>query len=382
MRILTLTTSYPDGPEDWRGGFVAALNQALEERGHETVTVTPGPGTLFHGDGVVETLRRRPWLAAQIPPGMARLALGARREVTQCDVILSHWLVPCGLVGAALRKAPAPKWARSRPGPDWSGGPRHVSVVHGGGLRLLDRLPEAVARRTLAGIAAGTDRFQVVAPWMAARLKALHPPIASSVDVDPMGVVLPTDKAAPRPPPPLRVLYVGRLVQRKGVATLLEAVAAVPEATLTIVGDGPERARLETAGSLVGERVHFLGARSPQEVLDLHGEHHVIAAPSLPYPRGGEGTPTAVLDAMAAGLVPLGSRTGGLADLLASGEHGVLVPSDNPDALAAALRRLADTPETLADLSRSARAVTREYAWPQSAARLEARLRDAHERVA
>ncbi|MFH1531513.1 MAG: glycosyltransferase family 4 protein [Pseudomonadota bacterium] len=367
MRILTLTTSYPRGPLDYRGGFVAALDEALAERGHDIVTVTPGHGSLFHRDGVMETLNRHPWLATQLPPGLLRLAAGALREGPRCDAILSHWLLPCGLLGALLR--------RRR-------GPPHLLIEHGGGLRALEHLPPPAARRVLAWIAAGTDRIQAVAPWIAARLAALHPPLASRIDVDPMGVEIPEPGPPPPATPPLRVLFVGRLVPRKGVAILLEAMASTPEVSLTIVGDGPERRRLEALARPLGSRVRFLGERPPCEVPALHTSHHVIAAPSLPYPRGGEGTPTAVLAAMAAGLVPVASNTGGLADLLASGEHGLTFAPGDAAGLAVALRRLATSEETLSDRSDAARGSTRMHAWPQLAARVEARLRWARSRVA
>lgn len=359
MRILTLTTSYPEGPDDYRGCFVAALEEALADRGHEIVTVTPGPGALFHRDGVAETLHRSPWLAYQLPSGLTRLAAGALREVSRCDAVLSHWLIPSGILGALLRRR---------------GGPPHVLVEHGGGLRALDRLPPPAAKRILAWVAGGTDRIQAVAPWIATRLTELHPPLGSTIDVDPMGVSLPESLGSP-PPPPLRVLFVGRLVPLKGVADLLDAIASVAEATLTIVGDGPERANLEQRARPIRDRVHFLGELSPKAVTDLYATHHVIAAPSLPYPRGAEGTPTAVLSAMAAGLVPVASSTGGLADLLAPGGIGVSIPPGDTGALTAALRHLAASKRTLTKLSEAALVKGREQAWAKVAVRVETRLR-------
>jgi glycosyltransferase involved in cell wall biosynthesis len=367
MRILTLTTSYPEGPDDYRGGFVAALDAALVARGNDVTTVTPGPARLFHSDGVLETLVRRPWLAAQLPAGLVRLAAGALREADRADAVLSHWLLPGGLIGAQLRRR---------------GGPRHLLVAHGGGLRALEALPAPVARRALAWLGEGTDRIQAVAPWIAARLATLHPPLASRIDVDPMGVVVPVDAAQAPPARPLRVLSVGRLVPRKGVMTLLEALHTTPEVTLTVVGDGPARARLEAAARPLGAQVRFLGEASPSEVAAQIAAHHVIAAPSLPYPRGGEGTPTAVLEAMAAGLVPVASRTGGLSDLLVSGEDGITVTPGDPAALAAALRWLSEHPDERQAMAGRARLRASPQAWELVAARVEARLRGARSQVA
>ncbi len=367
MRILTLTTSYPEGPDDYRGGFVAALESALADRGHEITTATPGPGSLYHGDGVVETLRRRPWLGIQLPGGLLRLTLEGLRGARRCDAILSHWLLPAGLIGAALRRM---------------GVPRHVLVVHGGGLRALETLPRPVAGKLLAWVAEGTHRVQAVAPRIATRLATHHPPLAGRIDVDPMGVPLSPNPAPAPTPRSLRVLVVGRLVPRKGVQTLLDAAGQVPGVSVTVVGDGPARAPLAARARPHGAPVRFLGEQAPRAVTRLYPEHHVIAAPSLPYPTGGEGTPTAVLGAMSAGLVPVASRTGGLADLLDAEECGLLHRPGDAPALAAALRRLRDHPDAVASLAASARGRAREQTWSQVAARVEARLIGARSRVA
>ena len=361
MRILTLTTSYPDGPEDYRGVFVAELGTALRTLGHQIRVVTPGSGSLFHSDGVAETLRTRPWLAAQIPPGLLHLARRAHREVRDADVMISHWLLPCGLLGAALRRG---------------GGPPHLLIEHGGGLRALETLPAPLARRLLRWIAEGTDAVQAVAPHIRARLAALCPRLEDRIFVEPMGVPPPDSApASPAAPPPLRVLVAGRLLPRKGVAVLIEAAAAAPEIVLTVVGDGPERIRLEALARPLGGRVQFLGEQPPAALDAIYTSHHVVAAPALPYPRGAEGTPTGVLRAMAAGLVPVASKTGGLADLLTSCQEGILVPPGDPTALASALAHLAGDPSRLAACANAARTRGQDHLWPRVAERVDTRLR-------
>ncbi len=361
MRILTLTTSYPDGPEDYRGVFVAELATALEALGHQIRVVTPGSGSLFHSDGVAETLRRRPWLAAQIPPGLLHLARSAHREALNADLVISHWLLPCGLLGTALRRR---------------GGPPHLIIEHGGGLRALETLPAPLARRLLRWIAEGTDAVQAVAPHIRARLAALCPTLEDRIFVEPMGVPPPSSApVSPAPPPPLQVLVAGRLLPRKGVAVLIEAAAAAPEVIITIVGDGPERTRLEAQAQPLGGRVRFLGEQPPAALDAIYPSHHVVAAPAIPYQRGAEGTPTSVLRAMAAGLVPVASKTGGLADLLASGREGILVPPGDPMALADALVHLAEDPSRLAGCANRARTCGQDHLWPQVAERVDTRLR-------
>ena len=360
LRILTLTTSYPDGPGDYRGGFVAEMGAAIEVLGHQIRVVTPGSGSLFHSDGVAETLRSRPWMAAQIPPGLLHLARGAHREARDADLVISHWLLPCGLLGAALRRGD---------------GPPHLLIEHGGGLRALETLPAPLARRLLRWIADGTDAVQAVAPHIGDRLAALCPTLEDRIFVEPMGISAPAPAAPPPPPPPLRVLVAGRLSPRKGVAVLIEAAEAVPEVVLTIVGDGPERIRLEARARPLGARARFLGEQPPAALDAIYTSHHVVAAPALPYPQGAEGTPTGVLRAMAAGLVPVASETGGLADLLASGREGILVPPGDPAALADALMSLAGAPNRLAACANAARNRGHAHTWPKVAVRVDERVR-------
>jgi glycosyltransferase involved in cell wall biosynthesis len=124
------------------------------------------------------------------------------------------------------------------------------------------------------------------------------------------------------PPPlrqagePLRCAFVGRLVPLKGVDLILAALADVPGATLTVIGDGPERARLETAAedpALAG-RVRFSGSLPHDRIAStLHG-HHLFAFPSLREFGGG-----AVAEAMACGLVPVVADYGGPPELVPAG---------------------------------------------------------------
>jgi glycosyltransferase involved in cell wall biosynthesis len=133
--------------------------------------------------------------------------------------------------------------------------------------------------------------------------------------------------------------FVGRLHPVKDVDTLLETAACVPALTLVVVGDGPERARLEAAAARldIGARVRFLGESS--QVAEI-----LRASDAFLLSTHGEGMSNALLEAMACGLPCLASRSvGGAAELLEPG-RGVLLPDGDANAWAAALRRLRDEP--------------------------------------
>ncbi|MEA2418166.1 MAG: alpha-maltose-phosphate synthase [Thermoleophilaceae bacterium] len=133
--------------------------------------------------------------------------------------------------------------------------------------------------------------------------------------------------------------FVGRLHPVKDVDTLLGAAALVPGLTLVVIGDGPERARLEAqAASLgIGSRVSFRGESS--EVPEL-----LRASDAFLLSTHGEGMSNALLEGMACGLPCLASRSvGGAAELLGAG-RGVLLPDADVPAWAAAVQRLIDEP--------------------------------------
>ncbi len=144
---------------------------------------------------------------------------------------------------------------------------------------------------------------------------------------------------------PASILYVGRLVRRKGVHTLLEALqllrVRVPDVHLTIVGEGPEQNQLEKTAQELDLPVHFLGKRNSAEIRELLRTSTVLCAPSTT--AGGE-VPEAlglvVLEAQAMSVPVVATRNGGIPEAMEDGQTGLLVNEDSPSALADALARL------------------------------------------
>lgn len=136
------------------------------------------------------------------------------------------------------------------------------------------------------------------------------------------------------------VLFVGRLEAEKGVDLLLSAWRRLDvPATLLVVGDGPERSRLE---ALASNTVRFCGM-----VRDV--SRHLQAADLFALPSPSEGLSNALLEAMAAGLPAVATEVGGNRQVIARPELGLLVPPGDPDAFATALRTLiVDEPKAAA----------------------------------
>jgi glycosyltransferase involved in cell wall biosynthesis len=162
---------------------------------------------------------------------------------------------------------------------------------------------------------------------------------------------------------------VGRLDGQKGYDVLLHALAALPDAALVLVGDGPERSRLEalTAELGLGERVRFTGWQAEPR-------RHLTTVDVFGLPSRFEGFPLAVVEAMLAELPVVATTVGSVPEAVRDGETGLLVPPDDPAALAAALRRLLSDPALRLRLGRQGRALALEHFTAAAMARSFERL--------
>jgi glycosyltransferase involved in cell wall biosynthesis len=148
------------------------------------------------------------------------------------------------------------------------------------------------------------------------------------------------------------LVFAGRLTAAKDLETLLRALADVPAATLTIVGDGEERASLESLAAQLGvaERVRFLGARPRAEVLGL-----AAAADAVVLTSAWENFPHGLVEALAMGTPVVATRVGGVPEIVDDGVNGLLVSAGDSHAFAAAVTRLLED-DALRDRLRAAAA--------------------------
>ena len=152
-------------------------------------------------------------------------------------------------------------------------------------------------------------------------------------------------------PCPRTAVMVGRLTAQKDPVTLLEAWRRVPGThRLLLVGDGPLRADVEAAirRDAAADRVEVLPPTT--DIPALMRTAHVFVMSSR-----WEGLPLAVIEAMMSGLPVVATRVGGVPELVAEHETGLLVPPGDPEALAAALRRMLDEPSLAYRLGQAGR---------------------------
>lgn len=217
-------------------------------------------------------------------------------------------------------------------------------------------------------------------------LVALEPALAGRVEVIHAGVDLDAYGAVPAPPElhPL-VLCVAALKPYKGLGVLVEAWRRLRDEGVAgrceVVGEGPERPRLERAIARagLGESVRLRGALPQHEVAPLVARAALVVQPSVVAPDGQmEGIPVALMEAMASGRAVVASRLSGIPELVEDGASGLLVPPGDAAALASALRSLLEDPARAREMgARGRERVAREFRLADNVAALLERM-EAH----
>jgi glycosyltransferase involved in cell wall biosynthesis len=151
---------------------------------------------------------------------------------------------------------------------------------------------------------------------------------------------------------PVSVLFVGWLIEAKGVRELLAAACALADARFTLVGPAEPTftASIRDGLGALGERVRVLPPQPREAILRLYREADVFVLPTWR-----EGFPNVVIEAMATGLPVVATPVGAIAEVIEDGRSGLLVPARDAKALEAALRRLIDDPTLRAALGARAR---------------------------
>jgi glycosyltransferase involved in cell wall biosynthesis len=336
VRILLVSSMYPGRADPDFGVFVAQLVGALERRGHEVERAV-----VDHRGGSK---------AKQLT--LTAAAFRGARRTPRPDVIYAHFLAPAGVVAAAASVA--------------GGGTPLVLTAHGRDVR---NLAEMAAVRMATRLAARRSAAVVaVSGWLRDRLVAALPELAGRVEVIDCGVDLDRftggDPALARARlgiagPGPHLLHVGTLDERKNVIRLAEAFARLGRGTLTFVGDGPLRPRLEGRPG-----VRVVGRIPHADVPAWITACEVLCLPSIDEPFG-----QVLIEAMASERSVVAGRCGGPAELVKPGAGALVDPLDPGDIVAGLERAIA-----LGTPNPAARALAAEHGLDRQAERVESVL--------
>lgn len=368
MRVAIVTPyswTYPGGVNR----HVEALAAALDDRGHELRVLAPWdpPDRLSRALHRAEPERREApehlvplartvGIAANgavsnlcvFPGGVTKM----RRELRafQPDVVHVHE-PPAFLISsdaATYRDAPV------------------VGTFHAYSTKALPNLAGVAcgARRVFNQLSARIAVSEAAA-WTGRRwFGGEYTVIPNGVDVD-----APPHGRKPSAPE-LRIVFVGRPEERKGLPILLTAFSALVEhvpARLTVIGAGTEDVRRHLQDPSVEGHVEALGRVEGAELWRRLHESDLLCAPSL----AGESFGMVLTEAFAAGTPVLASNIAGYADVVSDGVDGLLVPPADPQRLAEALQELSRDRARLARMGEAARASAQRYAWPHVAEQVE-----------
>lgn len=363
MKVLLLTTSFPLTKESRSGVFVLRLIESLPDHVRTTVLTPDDCGTenyatssryelrpfryapknwqrLAHGEGgITAALGQSKLNLLLLPALLCSCFIATCWQARKADLIHANWSINGVIAGIAGRLLKKPVITTLR-GSD-------VNLMAKSGLmRLLVRYCFVMSRQVVT-----------VSPSLQQTLATCFPAFTNKISMIANGIApaffAASEKRDNAAAPP-RFLYAGNLIPGKGVQVILEAAASLTEKDwlLDIVGDGPEREKLEAfcqANGLNG-KVRFHGTVAPERMPDFMANADIFVFASF-----AEGRPNVVLEAMAAGLPVLASSIPAVQDLITPGKEGLLFPPGDARQLTSQMVQLLSSPTERRSIGEQAR---------------------------
>jgi len=344
-------------PRERMGGAqLQAVRMAAElSKHHDVILFSRGDAGDAAGLdlGGAELVTRRP---ADVPGARlfadGPLALRQIRRVShRLDVLVCYQSLAAGLLGVqAGRKLGLPCLVFVR-------GRHEYQMGHLSRFRLL--VPHVFRSADRVLVQAEPLAAEILEQFDRVGLRRVRTRLRNRIGVVPNGVEL----QPLRPGPGRGIVYVGRLLRAKGLDELLDAMRCLPGEHLTIVGDGPERPRLEAAAR--GLSVTFTG-----RVDHATAWRHIREARCLTLPSHSEAFPNVILEAMASGVPVVAARTGGVPSLVEDGKTGFIVKAGSAEQLAEAIGHLTRDEPLSIDMGGRAHKRAASFSWAGSAGRL------------
>lgn len=369
--ILVLTSTYPRWSNDTEPAFVHSLCRELAQQYSVTVLAPHYPGAsrrevlddvtvirfryflpfgehLAYQGGIIENLKRNRFKMLLVPFYLISqftvfFMLCVRHKF---DLIHAHWVIPQGLVAVLGRQLFCRK-------------AKILCTSHGGDLFSLKGGFYQTIKHYVFN---KCNHVTVVSRAMKQHLEKMGWN-TGHVSVQSMGVDLGT-RFIPetRPRKETDLVFVGRLVEKKGVKTLIEAIAYLkaeyPALRLRIVGDGPEKpSLLNLAAELnVGQQIDFIGAKPNKLVPAYYRSARIVIVPSVVASDGDqEGLGLVAVEALGCGCATIVSDLPALRDVVTDGETGLVFQSGSSSDLAEKIKRLLADDALLERLARDGR---------------------------
>lgn len=335
MKLLLITTSFPESIEDKSGSFIWGMTQALLKKGHKIDLIIPDRRykidwplnnknlsiipinyflprkyqKLFYKNGVIQNIKKEPWIGIQSIPFIINCYLKIKKSIDNADAIISHWLFPSSFLVSLLKP-----------------GKKHLAISHGSDMRLLCSIPYGY--RIVEYILKSNAKIICTSPALKQLIKKhekkfnllLNEKI-NNIPVYPMGVYLSykddetlRNKLLKMKQQFFLLGFLGRLISIKGVDILIKAVSQSKykkNIMLLIAGDGPEKNRLEKLANSSGLNYKFLGELGFDSKTTFLKNIDSLAVPS----RIEDSAPVTVIEALYAGCPVIASDITGIKNM-------------------------------------------------------------------
>jgi len=377
-KLLVTASTFPRYANDTEPRFILDLAKSLLPYFDVTVLAPGGPSlaarermegvtvirfhyfpirrweTLCYPGAIIGRIREKKARILLVPFLLLAEWITLCRISKRYDIVNAHWVIPQGILQSFIRRP-------------------FVVTCHGDDILRLNQAPIRAAkiralRRSRGIIAISRTLADKIHEWLPDReihIQSMGCDCSQfSRNVSPTTLLTPFDG--------ITVLFVGRLVRSKGTESLIRAVQNNPQFRLVIVGDGPIADELKEIAKPLGERVIFLGSRDHTELPGIYTASDIFCIPSL-----SEGLGLVTLEAMASGVCVMGSRVGGIPEIIRHEENGLLFAPGSVEELSVTLLRLAEDPDLRRRLADASFETVRRYDYSLVGAKYASILQDA-----
>lgn len=382
-KILVLASTFPRWVNDTTPPFVLELTRRLVEEGMSVDVLAPhAQGAkreeavdgvtiyrfkyffnkfqlLNYDGGILANLKKNKWLYLLVPLFLISQAYNLIKLLNkkEYDLVHAHWLIPQGLISVFVLKLLRNKKIKI------------LSTSHGGDLFTFQITPFLQLKKWVLAasdvITVVSNHMKEICETMIAKKEKIH---VCSMGVDLSDTFKPVDNIERSDS---KILFVGRLVEKKGVATLLEAISILieknPKVELLIVGEGPERKKLETLSVELSIQhcTKFWGAKSPKQLPEIYSSASITVMPSIVDSQNDqEGLGLVAIEAMGCNCAVVASSLPAVKDIIDDGVNGVLSKPGDEVELANALERVLMNKEFRDQIAANARSsVLEKYDW-------------------
>ncbi|MBC8488139.1 MAG: glycosyltransferase family 4 protein [Bacteroidetes bacterium] len=385
-RLLVVVSRYSRDIFD-PGNFVKELSELISRKGFKVGVLAPHDYNLkfveningikvyrfpyffplkcqkvAYGPGILDNLKKSLLAKAQVPLFIISELLYAIKiiKINKIDIIHSHWLIPQGLIGAICSKFY---------------NITHIATVHGSDVNMIK--DNRLLKRICSFILNNSNKITINSTFTKKlMLKIDCGENHKKIQIIPMGIDL--DRFFSKNGSKLKekynakklLLFVGRLIDWKGTEYLIKAMKDVvntfPKIKLLIVGDGPEKPKLEKmiVELKLTDMVYFIGEIKSTEVAKYYSAADIFVIPSIVVDGHTEALGVVTLEAMASGTPVIGSNVGGIPDVIQDGYNGFLVPEKSSDELAKRIIKLLSDKKLTTKFRRNGLKTVREkFSW-------------------